>query len=95
MANTLHRNHNDRLPPPATARAIERRVPGHPNAVAGIFFFEDQIIMKDKLRPRGTLAAVAVAMLYIALVLGAPLIVRYAPQPEVASTVIHTSVPAR
>jgi hypothetical protein len=28
-------------------------------------------------------------------VLGAPLIVRYAPQPEVASAVIHTSVPAR
>ena len=49
----------------------------------------------SKLRPRGTLAALAVAMLYIALVLGAPLIVRYAPQPEVASAVVHTPVPAR
>jgi hypothetical protein len=73
------------------AREIERRVPGHPTAVAGIFFFEDRD-MKDKLRPRGTLAAVVVAMLYVALVLGAPLIVRYGPQPEVASAAVHTSV---
>jgi len=49
----------------------------------------------SKLRPRGTLAALAVAMLYVALVLGAPLIVRYGPQPEVASAVVHTSTPAR
>ena len=51
--------------------------------------------MKDKLRPRGTLAAVAVAMLYVALVLSAPFIVRYGPQPEVAAAVVHTAVPAR
>lgn len=95
MASTLHRNSNNcRLPPPATAHEIERRVPGHPSAVAGIFSFEDGI-MKDKLRPRGTLAALVVALLYVALVLSAPLIVRYGPQPEVSSAVVHTSLPAR
>jgi hypothetical protein len=87
------RFHNDKLPPPAAALEIDRRVPEHVNAVAGIFFLEDATM--SKLRPRGTLAALAVAMLYIALVLGAPLIVRYAPQPEVASAVVHTPVPAR
>lgn len=51
--------------------------------------------MKDKLRPRGTLAALVVALLYVALVLSAPLIVRYGPQPEVSSAVVHTSLPAR
>ena len=50
--------------------------------------------MKGKFRPRGTLAALAVAMLYVALVLGAPLIVRYGPPPEM-SAVVHTSMPAR
>lgn len=51
--------------------------------------------MKSKLRPRGTLAALAVAMLYVAFVLGAPLIVRYAPQPEMAAISVHAAVPAR
>jgi hypothetical protein len=37
----------------------------------------------------------AVAALYVALVLGAPLIVRYAPQPEVAAASAQASVPAR
>jgi hypothetical protein len=87
------RFHNDKLPPPAAALEIDRRVPEHVNAVAGIFFLEDATM--SKLRPRGTLAALAVAMLYVALVLSAPLIVRYAPQPEVASAVVHTPVPAR
>jgi len=47
----------------------------------------------SKLRPRGTLAALAVAMLYVALVLGAPLIVRYGPQPEVAGIAVHIALP--
>ena len=86
MANAIYRNTNDyRLPPPAAAREIERRVPEHPAAVAGLFSLEDET-MKGKFRPRGTLAALAVAMLYVALVLGAPLIVRYGPPPEMAST---------
>ena len=94
MVNPMQRNSNyDRLPPPATALEIERRVPEHVNAVAGIFSFEDAPM--SKLRPRGTVAAIAVAMLYVALVLGAPLIVRYAPQPEVASAAVHTSAPNR
>jgi len=49
----------------------------------------------SKLRPRDTLAALAVAVLYVALVLGAPLIVRYAPQPEIAGATAHAAVPAR
>jgi hypothetical protein len=93
MASTLPRN-KDRLPPPATAFPIERRVPGHQAAVAGIFSFEEGI-MKDKFGRRRTVPALVVALLYVALVLGAPLIVRYAPQPEVASAVVHTSLPAR
>jgi len=93
MARARHHIYNDRLPPPATARAIEGRVHVNRNAVAGIFSFQDPIIMKDKLRPRGTLAAVAVAMLYVALVLGAPLIVRYGPPLEVSATSVHASVP--
>jgi hypothetical protein len=93
MAHASRSFHNDRLPPPATALEIERRVPEHVNAVAGIFSFQDATM--SKLRPRGTVAALAVAMLYVALVLGAPLIVRYAPQPEVASAVVHTAVPTR
>ena len=47
----------------------------------------------SKLRPRGTIATLAVAVLYIALVLGAPLIVRYAPQPEVAGITAHIALP--
>jgi hypothetical protein len=94
MASTQHRDYNDRLPPPATARAIERRVPGNPSAVAGIFSFEDGIIM-SKLDPRRTAGSLVVAALYVALVLGAPLIVRYGPPLETASTVVHTSVPNR
>ena len=46
----------------------------------------------SKLGPRRTLPALVVAVIYVALVLGAPLIVRYAPQPEVASAIVHTSV---
>jgi len=93
MFGTLYGTYNDRLPPPATAHEIERRVPGHPTAVAGIFSFEDGIM--SKLGPRRTVPALLVAALYVALVLAAPLIVRYAPQPEVASAVVHTTVPAR
>ena len=92
MVNPMQRNSNyDRLPPPATALEIERRVPEHVIAVAGIFSFEDAPM--SKLRPRGTLAALAVAMLYVALVLGAPLIVRYGPQPEVAGITVHIALP--
>jgi len=92
MAYASHRSFpNDKLPPPATALEIERRVPEHVNAVAGIFSFEDAPM--SKLRPRGTLAALAVAMLYVALVLGAPLIVRYGPQPEVAGITVHIALP--
>ena len=92
MANTLHRNYNHRLPPPATTREIERRVPGHPSAVAGIFFFEGGM-MNGKLGSRRKVPTLVVGMLYVALVLAAPLIVRYAPQPEVASVSTHASVP--
>ena len=46
----------------------------------------------SKLDPRRTVAPLVVAALYVALVLGAPLIVRYGPPLEVASTVVHTSV---
>ena len=93
MANTLYPHYNDRLPPPATAREIERRVPGNPTAVAGIFSLEDGIM--SKLGPRRTIPTLVVGMLYVALVVAAPLIVRYAPQPEVASAVVHTTVPSR
>jgi hypothetical protein len=48
--------------------------------------------MKDKLRPFATLV---VALLYVALVIGAPLLVRYGPQPEIGSTVVHTSLPSK
>jgi hypothetical protein len=93
MAGSLHQTHNDKLPPPATAHEIERRVPGHPTAVAGIFSFEDGIMSKPG--PRHTLPTLVVAALYVALVIGAPLIVRYGPQPEVASAVAYTAAPAR
>jgi hypothetical protein len=93
MASTLHRHYNDRLPPPATAHEIERRVPGNQTAVAGIFSFEDGIM--SKLGPRRTIPTLVVGLVYVALVIAAPLIVRYAPQPEVASAVVHTAVPAR
>jgi hypothetical protein len=93
MAQMLHCHHNDRLPPPATAREIERRVPGNPTAVAGIFSLEDGIM--SKLGPRRTIPTLMVGVLYVALVVAAPLIVRYAPQPEVASAVVHTTVPSR
>lgn len=51
--------------------------------------------MKDKLRPRGTLATILVALLYVALVIGAPILVRYGPQPEIGSTVVHTALPTK
>ena len=41
--------------------------------------------------PRRTVPTLAVAALYIALVLGAPLIVRYGPQPEVAAAVAQSA----
>lgn len=50
--------------------------------------------MKDKLRPRGTFAAMVVAVVYLAFVIGAPILVRYGPQPEIGSAVVHTSAPA-
>jgi len=37
--------------------------------------------------PRRTLGTLAVAVLYVALVLGAPLLVRYGPPPEVTTAV--------
>jgi len=92
MPNPFQRNSNyDKLPPPATALEIDRRVPEHVIAVAGIFSLEGGPMSKH--RPRGTVAAIAVAMLYVALVLGAPLIVRYAPQPEVAGITVHIALP--
>ncbi|MFO1305349.1 MAG: hypothetical protein U1F54_16605 [Burkholderiales bacterium] len=51
--------------------------------------------MKDKLRPRGTVAAMVVAAIYVVLVLGAPILVRYGPQPEIGSAVAHTAAPAK
>ena len=93
MASTLYRHYNDRLPPPATAREIERRVPGNPTAVAGIFCFEDGIM--SKLGPRRTIPTLVVGLVYVALVIASPLIVRYAPQPDVAAAVVQTTAPAR
>jgi hypothetical protein len=90
MASTLHRLLDDRLPPPATARDIPRRVPGHPTAVAGIFCFEDGSMCKPD--SRRTVATLVVAALYVALVVGAPLIVRYAPQPYVAAAAAQAAV---
>ena len=46
----------------------------------------------SKPESRRTLPTLVVAVLYVALVLGAPLIVRYGPQPEVASAVAQTSL---
>jgi hypothetical protein len=92
MVNVFKRKCNDdKLPPPAAALEIERRNPEHVIAVAGIFYLQDGPMSKP--RPRGTVAALAVAMLYVALVLGAPLIVRYAPQPEVAGITVHIALP--
>src|SRR3954468_8381117 len=42
--------------------------------------------------PRRTLGSLAVAVLYIALVLGAPLLVRYGPRPEVTTAVSRVAV---
>ena len=89
MARPLHRICNDKLPPPATAHEFERRVPGHPNAVAGIFDFEDGNMSNPG--PRRHVPTLVVAALYVAMVLGAPLIVRYAPQPEVTTAVTQAS----
>lgn len=44
-----------------------------------------------KLGFRRTLPTLAVAALYVAMVLGAPLLLRYGPQPEVAAAVTQAS----
>ena len=49
----------------------------------------------SKLDPRRTVGTILVAVLYVALVLGAPLIVRYGPSPEMATVSAQASVPAR
>ena len=51
--------------------------------------------MMSKLGPRRTVPTLVVAVLYVALVLGAPLIVRYGPPQEVAAVSAQASVPAR
>jgi hypothetical protein len=51
--------------------------------------------MMSKLGPRRTVPTLAVAVLYVALVLGAPLIVRYGPPPEVAAVSAQAAAPAR
>jgi hypothetical protein len=48
--------------------------------------------MKPSSRPRGTIAALGVATLYVALLLGAPLLVRYGPEPEMASAVARVAI---
>ena len=42
--------------------------------------------------PRRTLGAMAVAVLYVALLLAAPVLVRYGPRPEVTSAVARVAV---
>jgi len=42
--------------------------------------------------PRRRLGTLAVAVLYVALVLGAPLLVRYGPRPEVTTAVSQVAV---
>ena len=42
--------------------------------------------------PRRTLGTLAVAVLYVALLLGAPLLVRYGPRPEVTTAVSRVAV---
>ena len=42
--------------------------------------------------PRRALGAVVVACVYAVLVLGAPLLVRYGPDPEVAATVASAGI---
>jgi hypothetical protein len=48
--------------------------------------------MMGKPGSRRTWATLAVAARYVALVVGAPLIVRYAPQPEVAAAAAQAAV---
>ncbi|HTQ01785.1 MAG TPA: hypothetical protein VMN56_20880 [Casimicrobiaceae bacterium] len=43
-------------------------------------------------RPRGTLSAIAVAALWFSLLLGAPLILRYGPPPEVTAAVARVPI---
>jgi len=42
--------------------------------------------------PRRTLGAMAVAVLYVALLLAAPVLLRYGPRPEVTSAVARVAV---
>ena len=42
--------------------------------------------------PRRTLGAMAVAVVYVALLLAAPLLLRYGPRPEVTSAVARVAV---
>jgi hypothetical protein len=43
-------------------------------------------------RPRGTLSAIAVAAVWFSLLLGAPLILRYGPGPEVTAAVARVPI---
>jgi len=43
-------------------------------------------------RPRGTLSAIAVAALWFSLLLGAPLILRYGPEADVAAAVARVPI---
>lgn len=45
----------------------------------------------SKLTSRRTVPTLVVAALYVAMVLGAPLILRYGPQPEVAAAVAQSA----
>ena len=49
----------------------------------------------SKLGPRRTIPTLVVGLVYVALVIASPLIVRYAPQPDVAAAVVQTTAPAR
>jgi hypothetical protein len=55
-----------------------------------MFCFEDGSMRKPD--SRRTVATLVVAALYVALVVGAPLIVRYAPQTEVAAAAAQAAV---
>lgn len=48
--------------------------------------------MRTTTRPRGTLSAIAVATLYVGLVLGAPLLLRYGPEQEMSSAVARIAI---
>jgi hypothetical protein len=48
--------------------------------------------MASKPRRRHTAPTLVVAGLYLAMVIAAPLIVRYAPQPEVAAAAAQAAV---